>query len=229
MKKKSITTAKRKPAKIKTYRSILDDEPISKVSDIDFSGTYSYADYFSWKFDDRLELIRGKIFKMSPGPSTIHQRLCGLLHIKLSAVLTCPGCELFISPFDVRLPKKSTADEDIYTVIQPDICLVCDQNKIDERGCIGAPDLIIEILSTGSNKRELIDKFEIYEEAGVKEYWVIHPKKKYFYIYQLNEHQKYQSTGENFYSKELISAVFPEFKFNLEDLYRARIGFGKWG
>ena len=76
---------------------------------------------------------------------------------------------------------------------------------------------------------ELIDKFEIYEEAGVKEYWVIHPKKKYFYIYQLNEHQKYKSTGGNFYNKEVISAVFPEFKFNLEDLYRARVGFEKWG
>jgi len=228
MKKKPSRTGKISPSKNKPYRSILDDEQtVSKVSDIDMSGTYSYADYFSWKFDDRLELIKGKVFKMSPAPSTTHQRLCSLMDNHLSASLSCKVCELFISPFDVRLPKKSAADGDIYTVVQPDICIVCDKHKIDERGCVGAPDLIIEILSTGNNKRDLIDKFDLYEEAGVREYWVIHPIKKYFYIYCLDEYGKYKSMGENYYNREVVSKVFPEFKFNLEDLYAAKIDSGE--
>lgn len=224
MKKKPSAKNKTTPSKVKVYPSILDDERnVSKVSEIDMSGTYSYADYLSWKFDDRLELIKGKVFKMSPAPSTTHQRFCGLLNITLSVTLECSACELFISPFDVRLPEKSAADEDIYTVVQPDICIVCDKHKIDERGCIGAPDLMIEILSKGNNKRDLIDKFDLYEESGVREYWIIHPIKKFFYIYCLDEHRKYKSKGENFYYREVESFIFSELKFNLGELYDAKI------
>jgi len=219
MKKKPIATENSSPSENKVYRSILDDkQSISKVSDIDMSGTYSYADYFSWKFEGRFELINGKVFKMSPVPSTAHQRLCGYLFIRLFATMSCSGCELFISPFDVRLPKESSADKDIYTLVKPDICIVCDEDKIDSRGCLGAPDLIVEILSAGNNKRELIDKFDLYEEAGVKEYWVMNPAKKYFYIYYLNVDGKYRSTGVNFYNRAVESTVFPEFNFNLSEL-----------
>jgi Uma2 family endonuclease len=93
--------------------------------------------------------------------------------------------EVFIAPFDIRLPTMSLNDEDIYTVVQPDICVICDINKIDAKGCIGAPDIMVEILSPGNNRKELQNKYEIYEEAGVLEYWIIHPQEKTFLKYTL--------------------------------------------
>jgi len=221
MKKKNLPAEKRKQLKNKVYRSILDDETlISKVSDLDFSETYSYADYFRWKFEDRMELVRGKVFKLLSVSSTLHQQVCGLLYIKLCASLIPHGFEVFIAPFDVRLSNRSNADEDIYTVVQPDLCVICSPDKVDERGCIGSPDLIIEVLSEGNNRRELIEKFDVYEEAGVREYWIIHPIKKYFFLYYLNEKGKYQSAGKNLYGREVASVIFPNFKLNMQDLFR---------
>ena len=94
-------------------------------------------------------------------------------------------CEVYAVPFDVRLPiPKSTK---IYTVVQPDLCVICDNSKTDKRGAIAAPDLIVEILSPSNLKRDLSDKFNIYEEAGVKEYWIVSPRGKTVLIYVLRK------------------------------------------
>src|SRR5690606_39235284 len=98
----------------------------------------------------------------------------------------------YTAPFDVRLPKKSRADKEIFTVVQPDICVICDPEKLDDRGCIGAPDIVVEILSPGNNRKELRNKHEIYEESGVKEYWIVWPIEKTFMKYVLDEQGKYQ-------------------------------------
>ena len=92
---------------------------------------------------------------------------------------------MYVAPFDVRLPVSSRRHEDIDTVIQPDLCVVCDPEKLDELGCVGAPDLIVEILSPGNNKKELQLKYEVYEASGVKEYWVVHPDERTLLIYTL--------------------------------------------
>lgn len=191
---------------------------INKVSDIDFSRTYSYADYFRWQFADRLELIRGKVFRMSPAPSSTHQRLCGLIYVKLYEYLSDKTCEAFISPFDVRLPAASASDEAIFTVVQPDICVVCDPGKIDERGCLGAPDVVIEILSPGNNSKELINKYKIYEEAGIKEYWIVNPEKKIIIVYTINGKGKYQEANLSGTVNHNLSAVFPDFQLSRKDL-----------
>lgn len=191
-----------------------DDRRISQIADIDFSRTYSYADYFRWEFEERLELIKGKIFRMSPAPSLTHQRLCGLIYVKLYAYLSGKTCEVFVSPFDVRLPAVSLKDEAIFTVVQPDVCVVCDARKLDERGCLGAPDLVIEVLSPGNNRKELVDKFLIYEEAGIKEYWIINSEKRLLVIYQLNGKGKYEKANNP------VSAIFPDFNLNVNDLFR---------
>lgn len=187
---------------------------INAIADIDFSRTYSYADYFRWGFEERLELIKGRIFRISPAPSLTHQRLCGLIYVKLYAYLSDKTGEAFVSPFDVRLPAVSMEDEAIFTVVQPDVCVICDAGKLDERGCMGAPDLIVEVLSPGNNKKELIDKFTIYEEAQVKEYWVINPEKKIVIIYHLNGKGRFQE------AKDPVSAIFPDFKLNVTELFR---------
>ncbi|MDV7396126.1 Uma2 family endonuclease, partial [Arthrospira platensis SPKY1] len=94
-------------------------------------------------------------------------------------------CQVFHAPFDVRLPKKGQPE--VYTVVQPDLCVVCDQGKLDEKGCMGAPDLVVEILSPGNTHREMREKYEVYEEAGVKEYWLVSPWDKTVLVYVLNE------------------------------------------
>jgi Uma2 family endonuclease len=151
-------------------------------------GTYSYADYLSWDIDYMVELIKGKVFKQAAAaPRRIHQEIAGLIITRLTNHLTGKRCKAYIAPFDVRLPVKSKKNEDIFTVVQPDICVVCDPSKLDEMGCVGAPDLIMEILSPGSNSKELKNKYEVYEESGVSEYWIIHPSEKTLLIYTLVE------------------------------------------
>lgn len=209
------------PASPQAYKVLTDDEIMpNRISEMDFSRSYSYADYFRWRFDERLELIKGRIFKISPAPSSSHQRICGRVYVKFCHYLSGKTCEAFIAPFDVRLPTGSTADEDIYTVVQPDICIVCDPAKVDERGCLGPPDLVIEVLSPGNNRKELIDKFKVYEEAKVKEYWIINPEKRLVIVYTLNGRGNYQEIN-SVEEMNHLSKLFPDFKMNMDDLFLA--------
>lgn len=155
---------------------------ITSLSQLDFSKSYSYADYFSWKIQERVELIRGKIFAMSPAPASRHQRISNIISSKITVFLENSPCEVFVAPFDVRLHKKN--DDKLETsVVQPDICVICDSDKIDERGCNGTPDLVVEILSPGNSKKEMGIKFDLYEEAGVLEYWIADPTEKVVFQY----------------------------------------------
>jgi len=155
------------------------------LTDLDINKTYTYDDYFKWKFEERVELIKGRIFKMSPAPNRRHQKISGHIFTKLSVFLEEQKCQVYSAPFDVRLPRKSKEDKDVITVLQPDICVICDPEKLDDRGCIGAPDLVVEILSPGNNSKELKNKYEVYEETGVREYWVVSPQDETFAIYTL--------------------------------------------
>ncbi len=149
---------------------------ITNLSQLDLDKRYSYADYLSWQLQERLELLRGKIALMSPAPNLYHQKIVGKLHIFVGQFLLHRNCEVFVAPFDVRLPRKhQDPDEETYTVVQPDLCMVCDDSKLDVQGCKGAPDLVIEVLSPGNTQREMREKFTLYEEAGVIEYWLADP------------------------------------------------------
>jgi Uma2 family endonuclease len=143
---------------------------------LDMTRRYTYADYLTWLDDKRRELIDGFIKMMSPAPALSHSRVEGRIYNTLyNYIGRCGGpCEVFNSPFDVRLPKNGEKDDDrIYSVVQPDVCVVCDPSKLDERGCLGAPDMIVELLSPSTRKYDLNDKYRLYEASGVKEYWVI--------------------------------------------------------
>lgn len=140
---------------------------------------YTYADYMTWWDDKRRELIDGFIQVMSPAASLSHARISGRIYHAVYNYIALHGgqCEVFTAPFDVRLPKNGEKeDNEIHTVVQPDICLVCDPSKLDEHGCIGAPDMIVEVLSPSTRKHDLNDKYRLYETSGVKEYWVAEPK-----------------------------------------------------
>jgi Uma2 family endonuclease len=197
-----------------------DDGSITMVAEPSPEYTYTYADYLKWKFEERLELFRGRIFKLS-APNTKHQVLAGKLHLRIGNFLENQPCYVFIAPFDVRLPAKNTKkDDEITTVVQPDLCIVCDKTKIDERGCCGAPDLIIEILSPGNSQKEVRIKFELYEEAGVKEYWLINPAEENLIIYLLNDEGKF-SGGKMYAAGDIIfSDAIRELCIDVSDIFK---------
>ena len=161
---------------------------VTKFSDLDLNKVYTYADYLTWQFDERVELIKGFIRKMSPAPSRKHQTLSLKLSVLLYNFLDKSKCNLFVAPFDVRLPIPSKKKDT--TVVQPDLCIICDESKLDDQGCNGAPDLIIEIISIKNAKHDVDTKFRLYEEAGVMEYWIVYPEEKMVSLYYL-ENNKY--------------------------------------
>jgi Uma2 family endonuclease len=195
------------------------DEPVRQFNELDASLTYSYANYLNWLFPERVELIAGRIFKMSPAPSSFHQLITGKIYRRLGNFLEKQLCKVFISPFDVRFPKESNSDKSIFTVLQPDIFVVCDRNKIDARGCIGAPDLIVEVLSPGNTKMELLHKYRVYEEFGVKEYWVVSQSNQNILIYTLNDIGKFQPSKIFTLSEKITSSVLPGFELALDDVF----------
>ena len=114
--------------------------------------------------------------------------------------------------------KKSTADENIFTVVQPDLCVICNDEKLDERGAIGAPELIIEILSPGNSKKEMKYKFDLYEEAGVLEYWLVNPVEKTIFIYILKAEQ-FIGMHPLIEEDNIKSPLFPQLDFTLEEIF----------
>ena len=195
---------------------------MESIDDLDFSKTYTYADYYSWKFEERLELIKGKIFKMSPAPGNNHQRInVNLVRLFANFLLEKP-CEVFSAPFDVRLMRDEKSDRKVTTVVQPDVCVICDPGKlVDQRGCLGAPDLVIEILSPGNSKKELEIKYDLYEEFSVKEYWVVYPTEQSIIRYVLNEFGKFKVEGKALTGgNKIITPILPGLELALDDVFR---------
>ena len=193
---------------------------ITNINQLDLKGSYTYADYLLWHFKERVELIKGKIFKMSPAPSSFHQDISWNLSREIDKVFRKTSCKMYAAPFDVRLInfKESTADNQITTVVQPDLCVICDRNKIDERGCIGAPDLIIEILSPGNSKKEMDIKYDLYEENGVREYWIVNPTVQTISIFVL-QNDRYIGIKPLIIDSKLQSPTFPDLKFAVKKIF----------
>lgn len=193
---------------------------MKSIDTLDLDGTYSYADYLKWEFEERLELIKGKIFKMSPAPATRHQRIAGMLFAEIWQLLKYRDCQVFVAPFDVRLPRFDVQSEkEILTVVQPDISVVCDSRKVDEKGCLGAPDWIIEILSPGNTRKEMDNKFDVYEESGVKEYWLVEPNDEVVFVYVLIEEGKFIGLKPYTIGQALTSITLPDFTIDLNQLF----------
>ena len=173
--------------------------------------------YLSWKFEERIELINGRIFKMSPAPSLLHQSVLSELHVLFYNGFKKHNCKVFFAPFDVRLPIYK--ENELNTVVQPDLCVVCDSDKLDEKGCVGVPDLMLEVLSPSNTKHDLETKFNLYEEVGVPEYWIVNPIDKYITVYTLKE-GKY--VGSKPYVNEndvIISALFSDLQISVKDVF----------
>jgi len=196
---------------------------ITQLSQLDLNASYTYADYLTWQLDKTVELIKGKIMMMSPAPSVKHQRISWQLSGVLFQYFKSKDCRAFTAPFDVRLynHKKSVkADKEIHTVIQPDLCVICDSNKLTEQGCLGAPDLIIEILSKGNSKKEVQTKYSLYQESGVTEYWVVYPYEQTVNQFVLDQStNKYQLLKMFAEDDIATSHIFPDLEIDLKEVF----------
>lgn len=195
--------------------------PITSLSQLDFGKTYTYADYVAWKFDEFVELIRGKPTRPMAGPGTQHQELSQRLEYAIMTFVRRGPCRMFHAPYDVRLTRNTgNGDAQILTVVQPDICVVCDPGKIDRRGCLGAPDWIIEIVSPGNTTHDTRTKFALYEENGVREYWIVYPGEKTVAAYLLTG-DEYQLTAEYAEPGPMPVATLPGLALEWADIFDA--------
>ena len=147
---------------------------------------YTYQNYLSWSGPKRYELIDGEAI-LTAGPSPTHQRISGRIHQQLMNFLEGKKFEAFAAPFDVRLfEEKIDSPDEVDTVVQPDITVICDRSRLDERGYRGAPETVIEILSPTSKRIDRLVKLNLYQRAKVKEYWIVSPEEKSVQVYLLD-------------------------------------------
>lgn len=137
---------------------------------------YTFADVLTWDEGERIEIISGEAFMMAT-PPRIHQEISMELARQLANFLVGKRCRVYPAPFGVRLfERDGDRPEDVDTMVQPDLCVVCDRNKLDQHGCKGAPDLIVEILSPSTQRHDQLVKLNLYQRAGVREYWIVDPE-----------------------------------------------------
>lgn len=198
---------------------------IHTIADLDPNGTYTYADYLTWQFGELVELVRGKLMRrMSPAPTDRHQAAVGEFHLLIGNYLRRKRCKVRIAPYDVRLTTKgaNAADESITTVVQPDLCVICDVAKIDLRGCLGAPDWIIEVLSPGTAAYDWKNKFDLYEETGVGEYWIVDPLGQSIAVFVRDAATgRYQTIGDFAAPGAVPSHTLPELALDWADVFPA--------
>ena len=190
---------------------------ITSFDQLDPNKVYTFQDYRSWQFEDRVELHRGYVVRLFPVPNRKHQLISSRIHGKLFIHLQdSDACEVYSAPFDVRL---STGDAEGDTVVQPDLCVTCDPDKLTIQGCTGAPDLIVEILSPHDIRHDLRDKFSLYEAAGVPEYWIVDPRSDYVIRYNLNDENKFIGSEPYFAEDTIVSQQLPGFRLDLHQIF----------
>ncbi len=186
------------------------------------NGLYSYADYLTWKFEQTVELIKGKILPMA-APSRKHQDTSWQLTLTIGNHFAKHNCRAYAAPFDVRLydkRKSAKANKDVFTVVQPDICIICDLQKLDDKGCLGAPDLVVEILSPGNSAKEMKTKKLLYEENEIREYWIFDPEHQTAFQFHLTEAGVYSPATIYVNDDILDCVIFPDLKINMKDIFR---------
>jgi Uma2 family endonuclease len=177
---------------------------------------FTYSDYLKWPADERWELIEGVAYNMSPAPSRRHQEVVLELASLLHNYLRDKPCQVYIAPFDVRLPEGDEADSEIETVVQPDIAVFCEEEKLDERGAKGAPDIVIEVISAQTAKKDLLTKRYLYEKHKVKQYIIFDPETEEVALFKLKE-EKYEEPEE--YTKNDKIKIF-DLKIELSTIFR---------
>ena len=193
---------------------------ITDINQLDLNKQYTYADYLTWQFDERVELIRGWVNRMSPAPLRRHQDVSANVHYQIFSYFLNHPCKVYAAPFDVRLinKRKKVEDQAILSVVQPDISVICDLEKLDDRGCLGSPDWIIEILSPGNTRKEMKEKYTLYAENGVREYWIVSPENQFVQVYHLVE-DKFALTDTYCEGDNVPVGIFEGFYIDSEMMF----------
>lgn len=190
---------------------------IHRLEELDFSAQYRAADYWQFHFAEMVEIIRGQIFKMAPAPSSYHQEVRGALFVQLASLKKDAGCKVFPAPFDVYLRRSEETFAEAQNIVQPDICVVCDAEKIKKEGCVGAPDLVVEILSPSTRRKDLTVKKDLYEEFGVPELWVVSVPERLLLRFDLQAGSYRQSTFVE--GQTVASTRFQHLEIVLEEVF----------
>jgi Uma2 family endonuclease len=194
--------------------------PITDISQLNLGQTYSYADYLSWRFSEYVELIKGRVMRKMSAPTSEHQQISTNLTIEIGRQLRRQPCRIYAAPFDVRLLRSTgNGDAQIKTVVQPDLSIICDLSKIDKRGCLGAPDWIIEIVSPSSIVLDTRTKFDLYAENGVREYWIAFPGEQAITAYYLTAEGQYELSGTYAEPGPMPSHTLPELAIEWADIF----------
>lgn len=180
---------------------------------------FTYKDYLTWPGEERWELIDGVAYDMSPAPSRRHQEILGNLFVEFHNYLKDKSCKVYLAPFDVRLPENDEQDDEIETVVQPDIVVVCEGNKLDDAGGRGAPDIVIEILSPYTSKKDLVTKYRLYERHKVKQYWIVNPETEGVTIYKL-KNDKYKNPQEYKKEDKVKVDMFEDLEIDLGTVFK---------
>ncbi|MDQ7822783.1 MAG: Uma2 family endonuclease [Candidatus Eremiobacteraeota bacterium] len=181
---------------------------------------FTYGDYLSCPDEGRFEVLEGTLYAMTPAPSRMHQKILLALASKFYNYFEGKLCEVYCAPFDVRLAGEGEKDGDITTVVQPDIAVVCDRAKLDEKGCLGSPDLIIEISSPQTASYDYIKKLSLYEKHGVKEYWIVSQADMTLMIFKLQENKEYGKP--EIYSRDdtVRPGLFSDLAIDMREVFR---------
>lgn len=179
---------------------------------------YTYADYLTWPENEQWELFDG-IPYMQAAPSWQHQAVSAALLSQFHNYLSGKECQVFASPFDLRLPNREEKDEETNNVFQPDIVVICDKNKLKGTGYFGTPTLVIEISSPSTSRTDRVLKFNKYEKAGVKEYWIVEPDGKYVSIFTLQEDKRYGRPESYTEENKVKVSVFPDLLIDLSQIF----------
>ena len=188
---------------------------------LDLKKRYTFADYLTWADDIRRELIDGFI-KMMSGTSLKHGDVSGNIswHLKTYLKNNKCGCKVYYAPIDVLLPKNGeTEDDKIYNVVQPDIFVVCGEHKCDANAYLGAPDMIVEILSPNNRKRDLVEKFLLYQKTGVREYWIADPEVKAVTVYIMQQDGEYDDGNIYPPGKNVPVHIFGGHLIDVNDIF----------
>jgi Uma2 family endonuclease len=180
---------------------------------------YTYTDYIHWPDEERWEIIHGIPYDMSPAPIRKHQRVLGILFNRFFNFLEGKSCTPYIAPFDVRLPEGEETGETSSTVVQPDLSVYCDADKLDEKGAVGAPDLVVEVLSPSTSLKDIREKYYLYERHGVKEYWLVHPTESWVEILKRKKDNKLSRREVYGPGDEIEVEMFPGLVINLKDVF----------
>lgn len=180
---------------------------------------YTYADYLTWKDGRRYEIIDGEVIDMTPAPSFEHQEICGALYSEFRSFLRGQKCRAVIAPFDVVFSRKNESFKELKTVLQPDISIICDPEKIEKNAAFGAPDLVVEVVSPSTASHDNVKKRNTYEQAGVREYWLVYPEERYVRVYQLDTKGKFGKENTYDETARIQVGIFPDLTIDMTEIF----------